>query len=80
MPRRQNDIAKEIRAYILVSYVIYRETWLNDLGDIDVTFISDITFRLLDEGYTTECIIGMIFGTWFIIKLYFMLLYLELVL
>ena len=34
MTRRQKYLAKEIRAYILVSYVIDGETWLNVLGGV----------------------------------------------
>ena len=69
MTRRQKYLAKEMRAYILVSHVIYGKTWLNDLGGIYVSYISYIPFERLDDGYTTECRLGMRFVTWCIFKL-----------
>ena len=63
MNRRQKYPEKEMRAYILLSYVINGEIWLYDLGGISVSYISDIPFERLDEGYTTECRLGMIFFT-----------------
>ena len=69
MTRGQTYLAKETRAYILVSHIIDGETWLNNLGGIFVSYISYITFERLDNGYTTECRIGMIFFTWCIVKL-----------
>ena len=63
MNRRQKYPEKETRAYILLSYVINGEIWLYDLGGISVSYISDIPFERLDEGYTTECRLGMIFFT-----------------
>ena len=68
-----------MRAYILVSHVIDGETWLHDLGGGYVSYISYIPFEQLDDGYTTECRLGMKFVTWCIVKLDFMLLYSELV-
>ena len=67
--RRQKYLAKDTREYILVSCVFNGETWLHDFGRLAVSYISDIPFEQLDDGYTTECIIGMIFVTWCIIKL-----------
>ena len=61
MTRRQIYIAKAMRAYILVSYVIDGDVWLYDLWGISVSYISDIPFELLDDGYTTEFRFGMIF-------------------
>ena len=69
MVRRKKDLAKEIRARILVSYVICGETWLYDLGGLAVYYLSYIPFYLLDDGYTTACRLGMIFVTWCIIYL-----------
>ena len=55
----------------MVSRVIDGEIWLHDLGGIGVSYHSDTPFEQLDDGYTTECILGMIFVTWCIVKLYF---------
>ena len=52
-----------------MSYVIYRGTWLHDLGGLAFSYILDIPFERLDGGYTTEFRIGMVFFTWCIIKL-----------
>ena len=71
MTRRKKYLAKEIRAYILVSHVIFGNTWLHDLGGIYVSCLSYIPCERLDDGYTTECRLGMIFVTWCIVKLYF---------
>ena len=60
-----------MRAYILVSYVIDGNTWLHDLGGLDVSYHSETPFERLADGYTTECRLGMIFVTWCIVKLYF---------
>ena len=59
-----------MRAYILVSYIIDGETWLHDLGGLALSYLSYIPFGELDYGYTTECILGMIFVTWCIFNLY----------
>ena len=69
MNRRKN-LAKEMRAYILVSHVINGDTWLHDLGGLDVSYNSDTPFEQLDDGYTTERRLGMIFFTWCIVNLY----------
>ena len=69
MTRRQKYLAKEIRAYILVSRVIDGETQFHDLGGIYVSYLSYTPFEQLDDGYTTECRLGMIFVTWCIFKL-----------
>ena len=69
MIRRQKYLAKEIRAYILVSRLIDGQTQLRDLGGIYVSYLSYIPFERLDDGYTTECRLGMRFVTWCIIKL-----------
>ena len=45
-------------------------TWLHYLGGLDVSYHSDTPFELLDNGYTTECRLGMRFVTWCIVKLY----------
>ena len=60
-----------MRAYILVSHVIDGETWLHDLGGIDVSYNPDTLFERLDDGYTTYCRLGIKFFTWCIVKLYF---------
>ena len=52
-------------------HVIDGVTWLYGLGGIDVYYNSDTPFERLDDGYITECILGMIFVTWCIVKLYF---------
>ena len=36
-----------------------------------VSYLSYITFERLYDGYTTECILGMIFFTWCVVKLDF---------
>ena len=59
MTRRQKYPAKDIRAYILVSYVIDGETWSHDLGGLSVSYISDIPFERLYDGYTTDCRLGI---------------------
>ena len=58
-----------MRAYILVSRVIDGETQLHDLGGGYVYYLSYTTFEILDDGYTTECRLGMRFFTWCIGKL-----------
>ena len=52
-----------------MSRVIDGDTWLHDLGGIYVSYISYIPFERLDDGYKTECRIGMRFVTWCIVKL-----------
>ena len=37
---------------------------------VDVSFHSDTPFEQHDDGYATECILGMRFVTWCIVKLY----------
>ena len=69
MTRSQKYLTKETRAYILASHVIDKETWLNDLGGGYVSYLSYTPFERLDDGYTTECRLGMIFFTWCIVKL-----------
>ena len=46
-------LAKEMSAYIFVCHVIDGETWLHDLGGLDVSYHSDTPFERLDYGYTT---------------------------
>ena len=58
-----------MRGYILVSHVIDGDKWLHYLGQISVSYISYIPFEILDDGYTTECKLGMRFVTWCILKL-----------
>ena len=70
MNRRNKYLAKEMRAYIFVNSLIDRETWLHYLGGLDVTYNSDTPYERLDDGYTTECRLGMRFVTWCIVKLY----------
>ena len=70
MNRRKKYLAKEMRSYILVSHIIYGETWLHDLRGFGVSYHSDTPFELLDYGYTTECRLWMIFVTWCRVKLY----------
>ena len=55
----------------MVSHVIDGETWLHDLGGGYVSYHSYIPLERLDDGYTTECILGMISVTWFIVQLDF---------
>ena len=54
----------------MVSYVIDGNTWLHDLGGLDVSYHSEKPFERIEYGYTTECRLGMIFVTWCIVKLY----------
>ena len=54
----------------MASRVINGDTWLHDLVGIDVSYHSDTPFERLDDGYTTECRLGMRFVTWCIFKLY----------
>ena len=61
--------AKEMRSYILVSYVIVDEAWLHYFGGISASYISDIYFDKLPSGDTTESRLRMIFVTWCIVKL-----------
>ena len=42
---------------------------MHDLGGIYVYYLSYIPFERLDYVYTTECILGMRFVTWCIVKL-----------
>ena len=70
MNRKKKHLEKEIRAYILVIRVINGDTWLHDLGGLDVSYYSDTPFERLDDGYTAEYKIGVIFVTWCIVKLY----------
>ena len=58
-------------ASTLVRYVIGGETWLRDFGGLAISYLSDIQFEQIYYGDTTECILGMIFFTWCIVKLYF---------
>ena len=67
---KEKYLAKEMRVYIFVDRVIDGEMWLHDLGGVDVSYHSDTPFERIDDGYTTECRPGMIFVTWFIVKLY----------
>ena len=69
MTRSQKYLAKEMRAYILVSHVIDGDTWLHDLGGIYVAYISYIPFEKIDDGYTNECRLGMRFVNLCIVKL-----------
>ena len=39
--QKGKNIAKEMREYILVSHAINGETWLHDLGGLDVSYNSD---------------------------------------
>ena len=39
MNRKKKHLEKEIRAYILVIRVINGDTWLHDLGGLDVSYI-----------------------------------------
>ena len=59
-----------MRAYIFVGYVIDGGKWLHDLGGLDVSYNSYKSFERLNDGYKTECRLGMIFVTWCIVKLY----------
>ena len=59
-----------MRATIFVRYVINRETRLHYFGGYNVYYLSDIHFELLAAGYITVCILGLIFVTWCIVKLY----------
>ena len=67
---RQNNFANKSRTTVLVRYVISRDTSLNDFGGGDVFHLSCLYYEGLSSGYTTDVIIGMIFGTWCIVKLY----------
>ena len=60
-----------MKAKFFVSRVIDKEKWLHYLGGGYVSYISYIPFERLDDGYKTECRLGVIFVTWCIVKLYF---------
>ena len=47
--QKEKYLAKEMRAYILVSHVIDGETWLHDLGGLDVSYLSDTPFERPDD-------------------------------
>ena len=53
-----------------MSCVMDGETWLHDLGGIDISYHSETPFERLNDGYTYECRLGMRFVTWCIVKLY----------
>ena len=59
-----------MRAYILVSHVIDRETQLHALGGIDVYYHPFTPFEGLDDVYKTDCILEIRFVTWCVVKLY----------
>ena len=59
-----------MRVYTFVSYVIDGETWFYDLGGLAVYYLLDTFFEWPDDGYTTECRLGIRFLTWCVIKLY----------
>ena len=56
MTRINKYLAKEMRAYILVSRVIDGETWLHDLGGLDVTYHSDTPSNglMMDKQLSVE--------------------------
>ena len=56
-------------ASIFVRYVINKEIWLHYFLGHYVYYVSYIYFELLAAGDTTECILGMIFVNWCIVKL-----------
>ena len=69
MTRRHKELAKEISSYIYFSYLTNGVTFLHNLWGLDVSYLPDIPFELLDNGYTTDCKLGVIFVTWCIVKL-----------
>ena len=52
-----------MRSYIFVTCVIDGEKWLHALGGLGVSYHSETPFERLDDGYTTECRLGMRFFT-----------------
>ena len=68
--KKGKDLEKEMRAYILAIHVIDGGTWLHDLVGLGVSYHSDTPFERLDDKYTTECRLGMIFVNCYIVKLY----------
>ena len=56
------------------------ETWLHNFGGISLSYLSYIYYEQLAYGYTTDCVIGMRFGTWCIVKLDCYVTFSELVL
>ena len=42
---------------------------MHDLGEIYVSYLLDIFFERIDDGYTTECRLSMGYITWCIDKL-----------
>ena len=52
-----------------MSCVIYGERWLNYLGGLAISYLSDIPIEKLDDGYKAECRLCIIFVTWCIVKL-----------
>ena len=58
-----------MRDHILVSYIIRRETCLHNFGGLAVSYLLDINFEQISDRDKTYCMLGMIFGTWCIVKL-----------
>ena len=50
MTRRGKFLAKDMRAYILVGYVIDGETWLHYIVSIYVSYLSYMPVEQLDDG------------------------------
>ena len=68
--QKKKYFSKEMRVYILVNHVIDGETSLHELEGLDVSYHSYTSFEKLDNEYTTDCRLGIIFVTWCIVKLY----------
>ena len=76
----QKQLSKEMRASILVMYVISGEAQLYDLGGLSASYISYIHFERLADGKTTESRLGMIFLLGELLNYIVMLLSYEIVL
>ena len=76
---QKKNLAKEIRACILVSCVLDAEAWLHNLGELDVSYNAYIPFERLDYGYTTEFRIGVDLLLGALLSYIFMLIYASLV-
>ena len=69
MAIRQKEPSKETRVPILVRYIIGEETRFHKFWGLAIFYLLPIHLEKLAAENTTECIIGMRFGTWCIVKL-----------
>ena len=55
----KKELAKEIRAPVLVGCAINRDMWLHDLGRHVVSYLSDLHYERLASGEKTEGRLGI---------------------